>query len=87
VHNPGARRAQRAAHVTVDAFEQLAKATAARFIVRGGDEWPAGLDDLRPTRSWRDKSAQGSRGRSRNGASMASRFLLVRLWGGMSPRV
>jgi hypothetical protein len=59
VRNPGARRAQRAAHVTVDAFEQLAKATAARFIVRGGDEWPGGLDDLRhaerehPATRWR----------------------------------
>ena len=35
--------AQRAARVTVEAFERLARAAAARFIVPGDEEWPAGL--------------------------------------------
>jgi DNA processing protein len=35
--------AHRAARVTVDVFERLAAAAAARFIVPGDDEWPAGL--------------------------------------------
>jgi len=43
--------AQRAAGVKVDVFERLAKAAAARFVVPGDDEWPAGLDDLRHAES------------------------------------
>jgi DNA processing protein len=39
--------AHRAAQVAVDVFERLANAAAARFIVPGDEEWPAGLDDLR----------------------------------------
>jgi DNA processing protein len=43
--------AHRAAQVTVDVFERLAEAAAARFIVPGDEEWPAGLDDLRHAES------------------------------------
>ena len=43
--------AHRAAQVTVDVFERLADVAAARFIVPGDDEWPAGLDDLRHAES------------------------------------
>jgi len=43
--------AQRAAQVTVDVFERLAEAAAARFVVPGDDEWPGGLDDLRHAES------------------------------------
>jgi DNA processing protein len=43
--------AHRAARVTVDVFERLAAAAAARFIVPGDDEWPAVLDDLRHAES------------------------------------
>ncbi len=52
-HRGGAGRtgrpARRAGHVEV--FERLAEAAAARFIVPGDDEWPAGLDDLRHAES------------------------------------
>ena len=47
----GEPAAQRAAGVNVDVFERLAKAAAARFVVPGDDEWPAGLDDLRHAES------------------------------------
>jgi DNA processing protein len=47
----GEPAAQRAARVTLDAFEPLAKAAAARFVVPGDEEWPAGLDDLRHAES------------------------------------
>jgi DNA processing protein len=47
----GEPAAQRAAGVSVDVFEQLAKAATARFVVPGDDEWPAGLDDLRHAES------------------------------------
>jgi DNA processing protein len=47
----GEPAAQRAARVTVDDVERLAKAAAARFVVPGDDEWPAGLDDLRHAES------------------------------------
>ena len=47
----GEPTAQRAARVTLDAFEPLAKAASARFVVPGDDEWPAGLDDLRHAES------------------------------------
>ena len=47
----GEPAAQRAARVTVDDVERLAKAAAARFVVPGDGEWPAGLDDLRHAES------------------------------------
>ena len=47
----GEPAAQRAACVSVDDVERLAKAAAARFVVPGDDEWPAGLDDLRHAES------------------------------------
>jgi DNA processing protein len=47
----GEPAAERAARVTVDDVERLAKAAAARFVVPGDDEWPAGLDDLRHAES------------------------------------
>jgi DNA processing protein len=47
----GEPTAHRAARVTLDVFEPLAKATSARFVVPGDDEWPAGLDDLRHAES------------------------------------
>jgi DNA processing protein len=47
----GEPTAQRAAGITVDVFERLAKAAAMRFLVPGDDEWPAGLDDLRHAES------------------------------------
>jgi DNA processing protein len=43
----GEPAAQRAAQVNVEVFERLADAAAARFVVPGDEEWPAGLDDLR----------------------------------------
>jgi DNA processing protein len=43
--------AHRAARVTVDVFQRLADAAAARFIVPGDEEWPVGLDDLRHAES------------------------------------
>ena len=42
----GEPTAQRAARVTVEVFERLATAAAARFIIPGDEEWPAGLADL-----------------------------------------
>ena len=49
--------AAEAPRVGVDVFERLAKAAAARFVVPGDEEWPAGLDDLRhaehPAARWR----------------------------------
>jgi DNA processing protein len=47
----GEPAAQRAAAVPTDAVEQLAKASAMRFVVPGDDEWPSGLDDLRHAES------------------------------------
>jgi DNA processing protein len=47
----GEPTAERAARLSVDAFERLAKAAAIRFIVPGDDEWPHGLDDLRHAES------------------------------------
>jgi DNA processing protein len=47
----GEPTAQRAAGITVDVFERLAKAAAMRFVVPGDDEWPGGLDDLRHAES------------------------------------
>jgi hypothetical protein len=43
----GEPAAQRAAQVSVDVVERLARAAAMRFIGPGDDEWPSGLDDLR----------------------------------------
>src|SRR5215218_1436825 len=43
----GEPTAERAARVSVDAVERLAKAAAMRFVVPGDEEWPDGLDDLR----------------------------------------
>jgi hypothetical protein len=43
--------AQRAAQVRIEVFQRLAEAAAARFVVRGDDEWPGGLDDLRHAES------------------------------------
>jgi DNA processing protein len=47
----GEPTAQRAARVSVEVFEQLARAAAARFVVPGDEEWPAGLADLRHAES------------------------------------
>jgi DNA processing protein len=47
----GEPAAQRAEGVAVDVFERRATAAAARFVVPGDDEWPAGLDDLRHAES------------------------------------
>ena len=55
--------ARRAAQVTADVFERLAEAAAARFVVPGDDEWPAGLDDLRHAESIQRRGGeQGPRG-------------------------
>jgi DNA processing protein len=43
----GEPAAERAARVSLDVVERLAKAAAMRFVVPGDDEWPDGLDDLR----------------------------------------
>jgi DNA processing protein len=43
----GESAAARAAQVSIEVVERLAKAAAMRFIVPGDDEWPDGLDDLR----------------------------------------
>jgi hypothetical protein len=45
-HGLGEPAAERAARVSVDVVERLAKAGAMRFIVPGDEEWPDGLDDL-----------------------------------------
>ena len=47
----GEPAAERAGRITIDVVERLAKTTATRFIMPGGDEWPAGLDDLRHAES------------------------------------
>jgi DNA processing protein len=47
----GEPAAERAARVSVDVIERLAKAAALRFIAPGDDEWPDGLDDLRHAES------------------------------------
>jgi DNA processing protein len=47
----GEPAAQRAAAVSIDAVERLAKASDMRFVVPGDDEWPSGLDDLRHAES------------------------------------
>jgi DNA processing protein len=47
----GEPTAQRAARVTVEVFERLATAAAARFVIPGDEEWPAGLGDLRHAES------------------------------------
>src|SRR6185436_1537913 len=47
----GEPAAQRAARVSVDVVERLARAAAMRFIGPGDDEWPSGLDDLRHAES------------------------------------
>ena len=47
----GEPTAERAARISVDAFDGLAKAAAARFIIPGDDEWPSGLDELRHAES------------------------------------
>jgi DNA processing protein len=47
----GEPAAERAARVSVDVIERLAKAAALRFVARGDDEWPDGLDDLRHAES------------------------------------
>ncbi|HJV13186.1 MAG TPA: DNA-processing protein DprA [Propionibacteriaceae bacterium] len=43
----GKPAAERAARVSVEGVERLAKAAAMRFLVPGDNEWPDGLDDLR----------------------------------------
>jgi hypothetical protein len=58
--------AERAARVSVDGVERLAKAAAIRFVVRGDDKWPDGLDDL-----GRAESIQ-----SRDGEPMGARMNL-----------
>src|SRR5215213_10028343 len=47
----GEPAAERAARVSVDVIERLAKAAALRFVAPGDDEWPDGLDDLRHAES------------------------------------
>ena len=47
----GEPTAQRAVRVTVEVFERLATAAAARFVIPGDEEWPAGLGDLRHAES------------------------------------
>jgi DNA processing protein len=47
----GEPAAERAAGISVDASERLARAAAARFVIPGDDEWPVGLDDLRHAES------------------------------------
>jgi hypothetical protein len=47
----GEPTAQRATRVTVEVFERLATAAAARFVVPGDEEWPVGLGDLRHAES------------------------------------
>ena len=42
----GEPAAERAARVSVDVLERMAKSAAMRFIVPGDEEWPDGLDDL-----------------------------------------
>jgi DNA processing protein len=43
----GEPAAQRAGGVSADDVERAAAAAAARYVVPGDEEWPAGLDDLR----------------------------------------
>jgi DNA processing protein len=43
----GEPNAERAARVSGDTVERLARTTAMRFVVPGDEEWPDGLDDLR----------------------------------------
>ena len=43
----GEPTAERAARVSVDAVDRLARAAAIRFVVPGDEEWPDGLNDLR----------------------------------------
>jgi DNA processing protein len=43
----GEPAAERAARVSMEVVERVAKAAEMRFIVPGDDEWPDGLDDLR----------------------------------------
>jgi DNA processing protein len=47
----GEPTAQRAVRVRVEVFERLATAAAARFVIPGNEEWPAGLGDLRHAES------------------------------------
>jgi DNA processing protein len=47
----GEPAAQRAAGVSADDVERAAAAAAARYVVPGDEEWPAGLDDLRHAES------------------------------------
>jgi DNA processing protein len=47
----GEPAAQRAAAVSIDAAERLAKGSAMRFVMPGDDEWPSELDDLRHAES------------------------------------
>jgi DNA processing protein len=47
----GEPNAERAARVSGDTVERLAKTTAMRFVVPGDEEWPEGLDDLRHAES------------------------------------
>jgi DNA processing protein len=47
----GEPAAERAARVSMEAVERVAKAATMRFIVPGDDEWPDGLDDLRHAES------------------------------------
>jgi DNA processing protein len=47
----GEPAAERAARVSMEVVERVAKAATMRFIVPGDDEWPGGLDDLRHAES------------------------------------
>lgn len=47
----GEPAAERAARVSMEVVERVAKAAEMRFIVPGDDEWPDGLDDLRHAES------------------------------------
>jgi DNA processing protein len=47
----GEPAAERAARVSMEVVERVAKAATMRFIVPGDDEWPDGLDDLRHAES------------------------------------
>jgi DNA processing protein len=47
----GEQAAERAARVSMEVVERVAKAAEMRFIVPGDDEWPDGLDDLRHAES------------------------------------
>jgi DNA processing protein len=56
----GEPNAERAARVSGDTVERLAKTTAMRFVVPGDEEWPDGLDDLRHAESIQRRGGEPS---------------------------